>query len=153
MLFCGKWFPFIVDPDQMTRIYVSKLSHHSGCSAVEEKSVKSRTRERHKISMLGLGKMKFEEIQERSGNEVKVNSSLPGQNGCHFPEDILKCIFVNEKFCISLRISLKFLPKGPIDKVSIGSGNSLVPNWQQAITWTIADPVQWQIYAAPGEMS
>ena len=32
-----------------------------------------------------------------------------------FADDISKCIFVNEKFCISIRISLRFVPKGPID--------------------------------------
>ena len=46
---------------------------------------------------------------------VWSNSSLPGQNGCHLAEDVFRCIFVNEKFCISIKISLKFLPKGPID--------------------------------------
>ena len=30
-------------------------------------------------------------------------------------DDIFKCIFLNEKFCIMIRISLKFVPKGPID--------------------------------------
>ena len=29
--------------------------------------------------------------------------------------DILRCIFVNEKFYILIRISLKFVRKGPID--------------------------------------
>ena len=29
-------------------------------------------------------------------------------------DDIMKCIFMNEKFCILIRISLKFLPVGPI---------------------------------------
>ena len=28
------------------------------------------------------------------------------------------CIFMNEKFCISIRISLKFVRKGPIDNTS-----------------------------------
>ena len=28
------------------------------------------------------------------------NSSPPGQNGCHFADNIFRCIFVNEKFCI-----------------------------------------------------
>ena len=41
-----------------------------------------------------------------------VNSSPPGQNGCHFTDNILKCIFVNEKLCILIQISLKFVPKG-----------------------------------------
>ena len=43
------------------------------------------------------------------------NSSPPGQNGCHFVEDVLRCIFMNKKFCILIKISLKFVPRGPID--------------------------------------
>ena len=39
----------------------------------------------------------------------------PGQNGRHFTNDIFRCIFKNEKFCIFIQISLKFVPKGPID--------------------------------------
>ena len=46
-----------------------------------------------------------------------INSSPPGQNGHHFPDDIFKCIFMNEKFCILIRISLKFVPKGPINNI------------------------------------
>ena len=30
-------------------------------------------------------------------------------------DDIFKCIFMNEKFCISIQISLKVFPKAPID--------------------------------------
>ena len=44
-----------------------------------------------------------------------VNSSPPGQNGRHFADDILRCIFLNETFYILINISLKFVPKGPID--------------------------------------
>ena len=45
------------------------------------------------------------------------NSSPPGQNGRYFPDDIFKCIFMNEKFCILIWISLKFVPKGPINNI------------------------------------
>ena len=38
-------------------------------------------------------------------------------NGRHFPDDIFKCIFMNEKFCILIRISLKFVAKGPINNI------------------------------------
>ena len=31
-------------------------------------------------------------------------------------DDIFKCIFLNEKFCILIRIALKFAPTGPIGK-------------------------------------
>ena len=37
------------------------------------------------------------------------------QNGRHFPDDIFKCIFLNENVWISIKISLKFVPKGPIN--------------------------------------
>ena len=39
----------------------------------------------------------------------------PRQNGRHFPDDIFKCIFLNEKISISITISLKFVPKGQIN--------------------------------------
>ena len=32
--------------------------------------------------------------------------------------NIFKCIFMNEKFWLSIQISLKFVPKGPKDKNS-----------------------------------
>ena len=44
--------------------------------------------------------------------------SIPAQNTRHFADDIFKCSFKNEKFCISIRISLKFIPRGPIDNKS-----------------------------------
>ena len=43
------------------------------------------------------------------------NSSPPGQNGCHFADDIFKCIFITESVWIFIQISLKFVPKGLID--------------------------------------
>ena len=53
---------------------------------------------------------------------LHVSSSLPGQNGHHFEDNIFKCIFMSEKFCILIRISLKFAPKGPIDNIGLGNG-------------------------------
>ena len=47
-----------------------------------------------------------------------LNSSPHGQNGHLFADDIFRYIFVNEKFCILIKISLKFLPEGPIDNNS-----------------------------------
>ena len=37
------------------------------------------------------------------------------QNGCHFADDNFRCIFANENVCILIKISPKFVPKGPID--------------------------------------
>ena len=44
-----------------------------------------------------------------------INASPPEQNCRHFADDIFRRIFVNEKFCILIEISLKFVPKCPID--------------------------------------
>ena len=42
----------------------------------------------------------------------------PGQNGQHFPDVIFQCISLNENVWISIKISLKFVPKGPINNIS-----------------------------------
>ena len=44
-----------------------------------------------------------------------LNTLRPRQNGRHFADDIFKCIFLNENVRISIKISLKFVPKGPIN--------------------------------------
>ena len=44
-----------------------------------------------------------------------INSCPPGQNDCHFADDIFRCIFVNKKFCILIKILMKFILKGPIN--------------------------------------
>ena len=48
---------------------------------------------------------------------IGVNSLRPRQNGRHFADDIFKCIFLNENVWIPIKISLKFVPKGPIDNI------------------------------------
>ena len=39
------------------------------------------------------------------------------RNGRYFPDDIFKCIFLNENLWISIKISLEFVPKGPINNI------------------------------------
>ena len=46
-----------------------------------------------------------------------INTLRPRQNGRHFPDDIFKCIFFNENVWIAIKISLKFVPKGPINNI------------------------------------
>ena len=45
------------------------------------------------------------------------NSLRPGQNGRHFADDTLKRFFPNENVWISIKISLKFVPKAPINNI------------------------------------
>ena len=46
-----------------------------------------------------------------------INTLRPRQNGRHFADDTFKCIFLNENVRISIKISLKFVPKGPINNI------------------------------------
>ena len=47
-----------------------------------------------------------------------INSSPLGENGRHLTDKFLDAFFMSEKFCILMEISLKFAPKGVIDKKS-----------------------------------
>ena len=51
-----------------------------------------------------------------SSYEASVINSYPaGQHGHHLLENIFKCIFLNEKFCILVQISLKIVLKVSVD--------------------------------------
>ena len=56
----------------------------------------------------------------------KINTLRPRQNGRHFVDDIFKYIFLNENVWIPIKMSLKFVPKGPI---------SNIPKLAQIMAW------------------
>ena len=49
----------------------------------------------------------------------RLNALRPRQNDRHFPDDIFRCIFLNGNIWISLNISLKFVPKDPINNIPV----------------------------------
>ena len=55
-----------------------------------------------------------------------VNILRPGQNGPHFPDNIFKWIFLNGMIWISIKISLKFVSRGP---------NNNIPALIQIMAW------------------
>ena len=55
-----------------------------------------------------------------------LNTLRPRQNGRHFADDTFKRIFLNDNVRISIKISLKFVPKGPIINI---------PALVQIMTW------------------
>ena len=86
-----------------------------------------------------------------------ANTLRPRQNGCHYPDKIFKCAFLNENGWISIWISLNFVPKVQIDNIpSIGSYNGLVPKRHQwcpillVHIWTNDVLFYWCIYASQG---
>ena len=77
------------------------------------------------------------------------NTLRPRQDGLHFPDDIYKCIFLNENIWILIKISLKFAPHGPINNIP-----ALVqimawrrPGGHYLNQWWL---VYWCIYASHG---
>ena len=98
---------------------------------------------------------------------VSLNTLRPKQNGHHFANNMhVHVHFLNENIWISIQISLKFVPRGPINNIQalvqwmvpprrqlthwgrathicasvnltiIGSENGLAPGRRQAIIWT-----------------
>ena len=55
-----------------------------------------------------------------------LNTLRPRQNGRHFPDDTFERIFLNDNVRILIKISLKFVPKGPIINI---------PSLVQIIAW------------------
>ena len=55
-----------------------------------------------------------------------INTLRPRQNGCQFPKYIFKWIFLNENAWNSINISLKFVPRGPIN---------YIPTLVQVMAW------------------
>ena len=45
------------------------------------------------------------------------NTLRPRQNGCHLADNIFKCIILNENVWIRIKISLRLVPKGPINNI------------------------------------
>ena len=47
----------------------------------------------------------------------RLNSLRPRQNRRYFADDVFKCNFLNENVWIPIKISLKFVPKSPINNI------------------------------------
>ena len=81
---------------------------------------------------------------------TRFNWTPPGQNGCHFVDNILKHI-LNENVRILIKISLKFVSKGPNENKS---ALVQVMAWRRTGDKPLPEPMLTQvidIYAALGE--
>ena len=66
------------------------------------------------------------------------NTLRPKQNGRHFPDDIFKCIFLNKNVWNSIKISLKFVSKGPINNIP---ALVQIMAWRQPGDKTLSEPM------------
>ena len=79
-----------------------------------------------------------------------INSLRPRQNGHHFADDPFKRIFLNETLRISIKISLNFVPKGPINDIP---ALVQIMGWRRRGDKPLYGPwwlVYWRIYASLG---
>ena len=83
-----------------------------------------------------------------------INSSRLNKNGRHFADDIFKYIFVNEKFCILINISLKFGSEGQINNIL---ALVQITDWRRIYDKPLSEPMMTQFNDAymrhQGEMS
>ena len=93
----------------------------------------------------------FENLHRLGTGVPLVDSSPPQQIAANLADNIFKCIFINEKFSISIRISLKLVPRRQVDNR---------PALVQVMAWrrtgdkplpgTNADLIHWRTYAVLG---
>ena len=66
---------------------------------------------------MGCGFCTSVKAKSRIGWFLFFNTLQPRQNGGHFADGIFKGISFNENVCFSIKMSLKFVPKSPIDNI------------------------------------
>ena len=114
--YLSQCWPRFMSPSGVTRPHIVNWILTNIFCAIWIKTQKCSWEQRHlKSHLLSDGHC----VQIRCANTLRTR-----QNGRHFPDDIFKCIFLNENVWITIKISLKFVPKGPISNYSsIGSDN------------------------------
>ena len=72
------------------------------------------------------------------------NSLRPKRNRRHFADDIFKCIFLNENVLLAIKISLEFIPKGPIKSISaLGQ----IMAWRRPGDKPLSEPICCVVYS------
>ena len=68
----------------------------------------------------------------------EFNTLRPRQNGHRYADDIFKRIFLNENARISIKSSLKFVPKGPISNIP---ALAQIMAWRQSGDKPLSEPM------------
>ena len=71
-------------------------------------------------------------------HSAHINTLRPRQNGRRFADDIFKRIFLNGNIIISIKISLKFVPEGPIDN---NPALVLIMAWRRSGDKPLSEPM------------
>ena len=77
-----------------------------------------------------------------------VKTPRPAWNGRHLPDDIFTCVFLNQKYCILIKMSPNFITTIPhnnektLVQVMTGRGR------RQVFAWVNDDLVLWRMYSS-----
>ena len=71
-------------------------------------------------------------------HDTVLNTQRPRQNGRHFAHDIFKRTFLNENFRIPIEMSLKFVPKSPINNIP---ALVLIMGWHRPGDKSLSEPM------------
>ena len=75
-----------------------------------------------------------------------LHTMRPRQNGRHFSDYLFKCIFLNDRLWISIKIPLKLVSKGPVDNIPT---LVLITAWCRPGGKPLSEPtIYWRIYAS-----
>ena len=69
---------------------------------------------------------------------AQFNTLTLRENGRHFPDDVFRCIFLNENCYIAIQISLKFVSAGPINNMP---PLVLIMAWHQTDDKPLSEPM------------
>ena len=109
-MFCNHHRYYITVKSRCVR--TSEVSSHRNVSSIPGKAYSIC----HSLSETNLEKngIFFSELFKY---QQWVNSLRPRQNGRYNADDIFKCIFLNENVWFPTKLSLKFVPTGPINNI------------------------------------
>ena len=97
------YFPANIEQTNKTW-FTTKLA--DGCSSVK------RIR-----NLISTAKLTADWAPDHGHTIHKFTTSRTQQNGRYFSDDIFKWIFLNGNISISIKISLKFVPRGPMNNI------------------------------------
>ena len=97
--------------------------------------------------MILISQYSLSHSQTTNQTRISFNTLRPEQNGCHFADNIFKCILFEEKVNF-----IEFCSLSLITRYITGSYNGLAPNRYQAIAWVNEDIVPWYTLPSLNEL-
>ena len=90
------------------------------------------------VSVKSINYMSVSKLRDILFGPPCINTLRPRQNGHRFADDTFKRILLNENVRISIKISLKFVPKGPINNIP---ALFQIMAWRRSVDKPLSEPM------------